>query len=933
MARTYAPSAPIQTPPALAWMLFLLAACAALPAHAQHSMPIDLANGWEQRTQGPWRIRYDHRALLAMRHPWEESHKGDCASVFRQITVPADWHGPIVLTFYCSDDYNAEGIVPDDSWLTAEGFQGHRFKQVLVDDRIIWSADVADTCPNGTPEPFRVPLAVKPGQKFMLTLLAYDLVDSRTLLEKDFYQSGDPKKAREADPDAYRFMTHVYWGDCCLAEADTEIKPARRPSDKALKAFHTDHWPLPPFGEPWNGPITLDVSKPAGVPKEGFPLRGGIPIHSGKAPDTDHIALRANGRPMAARKTVSNQWPDGSLQWVLLDFPVSPQLNTIELAIDRDPIGPDKTVRVKPLAAGASVDTGDIHFESRPDALLGDIRYKGAAKCAHAHLSALVDGEEIHATPESFSAYDEGPFRYTLEIDGRLDSLETTLAHFRLYASAYTGMPYLQCWLRLINDTPKRLPIGALRLAFELPEKPVEPRVMSGPVGSDFILCQVSEKERRLNGAEVNPVTPQFVAWKGAAIAVRHFRELYPKAAILKDTTITIDLAAAESSPVVFTPGEAKSHEIWLAFGDVDPVAFAAAVSAPPVLRNAAYFCATGAFGPAATTGAAPALCEYTQTTWTGKTWEELGQHFGIRDFPDSAYFGGLPKWCNNYYERMLGLWAEWITSGDRPWFDRAVDVCRHVMDVSVIHGDIPGKDWKGAMHGPGEDHVPGPWCPNLRTEGLAWFAHLTGEPEAQEAVADVADFCMRSHAGMKSPSVRDHAGPLDAIYSAFELMGEPKYIDDESARVAQALAAMDTRRGAWLETHGSRVYKGNVPWMMAQLARPLYLWYRATGDLQAAEALVGMADSIVCENTDWDTPGAVSGYSHNPHYPPSSNYDLIVLPVIFTAYELTQDPFFLDAAKAQWERLTAAKTFDSPLNCFWNTPWLMNCLKRYNAK
>jgi hypothetical protein len=142
----------------------------------------------------------------------------------------------------------------------------------------------------------------------------------------------------------------------------------------------------------------------------------------------------------------------------------------------------------------------------------------------------------------------------------------------------------------------------------------------------------------------------------------------------------------------------------------------------------------------------------------------------------------------------------------------------------------------------------------------------------------------------------------------------------------------MDMRRGVWAEEHGSKTYAGNVPWMEAQLARPLYLWYHATGDIQAAQALVGLAESIICENTDWDKPGAVSGYSHNPHYATNSVYDPLILPMIFAAYELTDDSFFLEAAKAQWERWTTEKVFDSPLNCHWNTPWLMWCLKHYGV-
>ena len=103
-------------------------------------------------------------------------------------------------------------------------------------------------------------------------------------------------------------------------------------------------------------------------------------------------------------------------------------------------------------------------------------------------------------------------------------------------------------------------------------------------------------------------------------------------------------------------------------------------------------------------------------------------------------------------------------------------------------------------------------------------------------------------------------------------------------------------------------------------------------GDFLGRAGKPEVAESIVCEDTDWDHPGVVSGYSHNPRYPVTAKYDLLIIPMIFAAYELTEDPFFLEAATAQWNRVTATRGFGSIFNCYYHTPWLVWYLKTYGV-
>jgi len=896
--------------------------------------PIGLAEAWKTDIQGPWRVRYDHRDLMAMRHPWQPSEKGNFALAWRMVRVPEDWEGPVSLTFYCSDDYHTDMTPPAASWLTAEGFVEHRFKQVLVDKRVVWSQDVADPVVKGASHRFRVPLEVAPGQLFQLGLLTYDAEASGVVLEHDYYQPGDKDSTRETDPKAANFMTHVYWGDFVLVRGDAPPRPGRRPSEANVLAVHKRRWPLAPFGDGWNkATARLEVSAPAGIPKTGFPVQCGIPLPAGKVSEPNAVRLQTTReRAVFAQKSVLGRWPDDSLRWILADFLAKADTKSLDLAFGKDEARAPAKAQCVESEKSLRVRAGATGFEVRSGEGIVGVAYNTGAKIDRIRLGIRIYDEAVEATTDFIRVVSEGPFRVTVALEGRFDALDRQVGSFSLYCSAYAGLPYLKFWFRLFNDSGQDLPVSGLTMSFDLHQAPVHLKVPGAAVKDGFTLSQTAEKIRLLDGEPVEPLAPQFLAWDGGGVVVKHFRELFPKAVSVEGKQVIVDLAAAGVHPVIFTPGEAKSHEVWLALDDTDPEQLARTVRQPPILQNPVYYCATGVLGRARPHEGVPKLAERMAETYQGKDWADLGQQYGLRDFPDSPYYGGLPNWSNNYYERMLGLWSEWFMSGGRAWFDRAVAVCEHLMDVAIVHAEVPGQEWLGALHGPGKNHVSGPWNPTLRIAGLELYHKLTGAPEAREAFLGVADYCVRSAAGIDGGSVRQQAGPFDAICSGYIETGEVSFIDDGTTRVESVLRAVDRRRGVWPDEHGSRVYRGNVPWMVAQAARPLYWWYYLSGDIEAAQALVGLAESIVCENTDWDAPGVVAGYSHNPQYGVSAVYDPLIIPVIFAAYEFTEDPFFLDAARAQWQRWVGSEDFDSVFNTYWNTPWLIWYLDCYKA-
>ncbi len=120
----------------------------------------------------------DIRRLLRIEHPWEHSQAGSYGAFSRRVTVPADWSGPLYLRFYCSDNYFGMSLTAKARFAPAAAvskFVGHRFKQVLIDDKVVWQRDIADD-DGVTIFVVDVSQYLSPGKTFTLTVRNYEQV-------------------------------------------------------------------------------------------------------------------------------------------------------------------------------------------------------------------------------------------------------------------------------------------------------------------------------------------------------------------------------------------------------------------------------------------------------------------------------------------------------------------------------------------------------------------------------------------------------------------------------------------------------------------------------------------------------------------------------------------------------------------------------------
>ena len=379
-----------------------------------------------------------------------------------------------------------------------------------------------------------------------------------------------------------------------------------------------------------------------------------------------------------------------------------------------------------------------------------------------------------------------------------------------------------------------------------------------------------------------------------------------------------------------FTPGEAKTFQVLFAslpadVADAEFARIAENFERPPILNNNDPFCRTGAFGYALppNTEATRPLCEFLDRRYP-EPLSQFGWGRNQRDFGDTIY-NATNSWRNGYYDVRQGFVAAYLLTGRRDWVDALERAVQHYVDVDVIHSSTGHPDWVGLPHGYGENHTSmDPWNPITRLNGILEAAHLWGDRSFHEAAIRMASAIVDTERGVGAVSVRDHAGIMMSLAAAYRETRDSAVKEAADKLVSDILHhRIEPRRGCYSEVHGNWNYRGNVPWMVVQLVEPLYLYYRESGNLDAAKMVVGLADSILCENQVRGVPGDIHGYSHNPHYKKNSGYHVLIAPSLFYAYELTGKEEFLEAGWAAWEQTVREDTINDVQNCLWNAPTL----------
>ncbi len=223
---------------------------------------------------------------------------------------------------------------------------------------------------------------------------------------------------------------------------------------------------------------SIYVTEAAGIRRFNYPVNARVPFPKGTLPDAAQLRLLLNDIEVPAQYLAESRWPDGSVQWLAVDFNASP--GPIEQQTYRLEYGAD--VRAAPIQRGLAVSenadgiqVGAVRFSRTAVPLLVSATY-GAER-----IAAGKNGIEV--TDASGTAYDlsradsvnveivkRGPLYVVLRYSGRIAIDSGYSAPFQIAIE----MPSSKSWVKvsaMVEDPGKRLRELSLHtpLAFTAP--------------------------------------------------------------------------------------------------------------------------------------------------------------------------------------------------------------------------------------------------------------------------------------------------------------------------------------------------------------------------------------------------------------------------------------------------------------------------------
>jgi YetA-like protein len=674
--------------------------------------------------------------------------------------------------------------------------------------------------------------------------------------------------------------------------------------------------------------VTLIVTEPAGLARVAEPVTAGIPVPRGMLLDAADVTLidESSQAEAAIQTEALARWSDGSVKWLLVDFQATLKPLAIapyEIVFGRRSRVRPGVLRVVEAAGGIRVDTGEACFDLdsrafRPFAgvRVGDVDVVGGSDI----VLVGAGGQRQTATLERVVVETRGPLRSTLRLGGRIRSRRAGVeADLSLRLSFFSGSAGVDLQLRVRNPRAARHRGGfwdlgdagsiffrelatEFRLAgqaattvdwTETPETPA----WSHPLGS-FELYQDSSGglnwdspnhvnrlgvvttrfpgyrvalDRRVTseGRRASPIVALQDGQRAVAVALDGFWQNFPRSIEAEHRVLRLGWLPRQCADLhELQGGEQKTHRGLLQFSaeplDVVGLTWTATRLIPQVPRE--WF---------ATSGVIPGMAEAIHSTSDSQSLalaeqivssavegersffarREIIDEYGWRNFGEIyadheaiRHPGPRPLVAhyNNQYDAIQGAAVHYARSGDRRWLVLMRDLARHVLDIDIYHTERDRPAYNGGLFWHTEHYMDagtsthrsyasgnvgsrprehcggGPSNEHNYTTGLLTYYYLTGDLDAREAVAGLADWVIRMDhesrglltlldrrpTGMASMTVsRDYHGPgrgaansINALLDGFSARGDRRYVEKAEELIRRCTAPDEDIRQRGLE-------------------------------------------------------------------------------------------------------------------------------------
>jgi hypothetical protein len=669
------------------------------------------------------------------------------------------------------------------------------------------------------------------------------------------------------------------------------------------------------------------------------PVTVGVPLPAGLLRDADGLALRSAEREVAVQGQALARWADGSVKWLLIDFVADPgEATEAELCHATPACRQAGKLQVDDLPDAIRVKTGAATFlvDRRVLGPFAQASAKGS-DVLHGSRTILTDerGNPRTARIERIVRESTGPVRATLLFEGSFTGTPACRFVARLCFFAGSGVVRL----RFTVHNPRRarhkgglwdlgdpgsmlfrglaLEFGLLEATAQSLEWSAEPghgssvqpaqgfeiyQDSSGgdnwqsrnhvnrhghvPLSFRGYRMRIGAEERR--GLRANPVVCVRGPAGSLAVAAPEFWQQFPKAISIENRTVRVGLFPEQSADLFeLQGGEQKTHTVWLHVGD----GTASAETLAWVHEPAHVF---------------------TTPEWNAASGV-------IEPFTSSNDFDALEQ--SPAFTRLERYLAEVMSEADGLLKRREIPDEYGWRNFGEVYADHEGAYYKG----------PSPLISHYNNQydvvygGLLHFLR-TGQPHWRE---------------LFDPLAR-HVIDID-IYHTME---------DRAAYNGGLFWFTDHYKTAGTCTHrsftkdncapGDRSYGGG-PGSSHNFTSGLLHYYYLTGDPQAREAVIGLADWVLAMDDGRDTvfsivdegPTGVASCTAELDYQGPGRGAGNSINALLDSWLLTGEPRYLEAAETLIRRCihptddVAARDFLN-IELRWSYPVFLTALARY---